>query len=76
MSNKSFSEVAADFAESLAALIEHEDCPETIYRAFTDFVTEFENDLTPTWTAQDEAAKIRRALPYLLTRASALEVKK
>lgn len=76
MSNKSFSEVAADFAESLAALIEHEDCPESTYKALTDFVTEFENDIAPAWTAQDEAAKIRRALPYLLTRASTLEVKK
>lgn len=71
----SFTATAEAFAESLAALIEHPDCPPSVYKSFTEFLLEFQNDLTPGWTPQDEAASIRRSLPYLLSIAAVREVK-
>lgn len=73
MSNKSFSEVAAAFAEACAGLIEHPDCPERVYRAISDFNTELSADLSSAWTASDEAETIRRNLPSLLTLAARAE---
>lgn len=71
--NKNFSEVAAAFAEACAALIEHPDCPERVYRAISDFNTELSADLSAVWTEADEAEAIRRNLPSLLCLAARAE---
>lgn len=76
--NKNFSDVCAAFAEACAGLIEHPDCPDRVYRAITDFTSELSADLSPLWTASDEAETIRRNLPSLLElagRAESLGVK-
>lgn len=72
--NKQFSEVCAAFAEAAAALIEHESCPERVYRAICDLNTELAADLSPVWSQADEASAIRSNLPALLQAAARLEV--
>lgn len=71
--NKTFSEVCEQFAEAAAALIEHESCPDRVYRAIADLNGELAADLSPVWTEADEADAIRRNLPSLLQKAARLE---
>lgn len=73
MSEKKFNEVAEVFAEAMAALIEHPECPERVYENLTDFVSELAADLAPACTVEDEARAIRKTLSSLLNMASRAE---
>lgn len=70
---KTFSETAEAFAEAMAALIEHPECPERVYKALTEFSSDLAADLSPVWSESDEAAAIRRNFPSLLTLAARAE---
>lgn len=58
-------------AETLAAIIEHEDCSDRLYLCLTRTLADWENDYGQPVTPRREARAIRARLPRLLTEIEA-----
>lgn len=59
-----------NLADSIADVIAHPECPETLYSSLSQWVSDFASDLASAASPEDEAIQIRAELPQLCRIAS------